>query len=131
MNSPTCFQPYSFALKDEENLLLEATGNRPEDEEPVLSPEGPSFPGPPTLPCQDGQKAPGGDVSSSSTGKIKALPILDACAIPLPGGESVNSAQVDLPDIHMMKISQILMRLRTCKRFAIGVVSEFFFLPQH
>ena len=127
MNSPTCFQPYSFALKDEENLLLEAMKNSPEDEEPALSPEGPSFPGPPTLPCQYGQKSPGGDISSSSTGRIKARPILDASSIPLPGGESVNSAQLDLPDIHMLKISQILMRLRTCKRFAIGDVSEYFF----
>ena len=109
MNSPTSFQQYSFALKDEENLLLEAMGSSPEDEEPVLSPESLSFPGPPTLPCQDGQAAPGGDISSSSTGKIKARPILDASAIPLPGGESVNSAQLDLPEIHMLKISQILM----------------------
>ena len=126
LNSPTCFQPYSFALKDEENILLEAMKNSNEDGEPALSPENPSFPGPPTTPSQDRQRAPGGDISSSSKGRIKARPILDASAIPLPGGESVNSAQLDLPDIHMLKISQILMRLRTCKRFAIGDISDFF-----
>ena len=58
---------------------------------------------------------------------MKARPILDASSIPLPGGKSVNSAQVDLPDIHTLKISQILLKLRTCKRFAIGDVSELFF----
>ena len=131
MNAPTCFQPYSFAIKDEEKLSLGAMGSSPEDEQPVVSSESQSFPEPPTLPCQDGRPVPGSDISSSSTGagstKIKARPVLDASAIPLPGGESVNSAQLDLPDIHTLKISQILMRLRTCKRFAIGDVSEFFF----
>lgn len=127
LNSPTCFRPYSFALKDEENILLEAMKNSNEDGEPAFSPENPSFPGPLMPPSQDRQRVPGGDISSSSTGRIKARPILDASAIPLPGGESVNSAQLDLPDIHMLKISQILMRLRTCKRFAIGDISEFFF----
>ena len=52
---------------------------------------------------------------------------MDASSIPLPGGESVNSAQLDLPDIHTLKIAQILLKLRTAKRFAIGDVSEFFF----
>jgi hypothetical protein len=105
LTSPSCFQPYSFALKDEENLLLEAMKDSPEDGEPALGPESPPVPGPPTTPCQDRQTASGADNSSSSTGKIKARPILDASAIPLPGGESVNSAQLDLPDIHMLKIS--------------------------
>ena len=127
LNSPSCFQPYSFALKDEENLVLEAMEDSPEDEEPALGPESPPSPGLPTGPCQDRKNSPVADNSSPSTGKIKARPILDASAIPLPGGESVNSAQLNLPDIHMLKISQILMRLRTCKRFAIGDVSEFFF----
>ena len=105
--------------------------NSNEDGEPALSPENPSFPGPPMTPSQDRQRAPGGDISSSSTGRIKARPILDASAIPLPGGESVNSAQLDLPDIHMLKISQILMRLRTCKIFAIGDISDFFFFTSY
>ena len=39
----------------------------------------------------------------------------------------MNSAQLDLPDIHTLKIAQILLKLRTAKRFAIGDVSEFFF----
>ena len=127
LNSPSCFQPYSFALKDEENLVLEAMEDSPDDEKPAFVPESPPTPGLPTGPCQDRQTSPGADNSSHSTGKIKARPILDASAIPLPGGESVNSAQLDIPDIHMLKISQILLRLRTCKRFAIGDVSEFFF----
>jgi hypothetical protein len=109
LKSPSCFQPYSFALKDEENLVLEAMEDSPDGQEPALVPENP-----PT---------PGANNSSLSTGKMRARPILDASAIPLPGGESVNSAQLDLPDIHMLKISQILMRLRTCKRFAIGDIS--------
>ena len=41
LNSPTCFQPYSFALKDEENVLLEAMKNSPEDGDPALCPENP------------------------------------------------------------------------------------------
>ena len=76
LTSPSCFQPYSFALKDEENLLLEAMKDSPEDGEPALGPESPPVPGPPTTPCQDRQTASGADNSSSSTGKIKARPIL-------------------------------------------------------
>ena len=120
LNSPSCFQPYSFALKDEENLVLEAMVDSPEDL-PENPPEDPPEDPPENPP------APGANSSNLSTGKMRARPILDASAIPLPGGESVNSAQLDLPDIHMIKISQILMKLRTCKRFAIGDISEFFF----
>ena len=57
----------------------------------------------------------------------KARPILDASANPLPEGDSVNSGQLDLPDIHTLKVAVILMRLRMCKRFAMRDLSEFFF----
>ena len=102
---PCCYQPYSFALKDEEKLGL----GKPGEEETIFSN--------PKSPLDPTKKIP----------KIKARPILDASSIPLPGGESVNSAQLDLPDIHTLKIAQILLKLRTAKRFAIGDVSEFFF----
>ena len=58
MKAPTCFLPYSFALKDEEKLLLGAMGSSLEDEQPVLSPEYPSFPVPPNLPCQERAPSP-------------------------------------------------------------------------
>ena len=38
---PWCYQPYSFALKDEEKLLLGAMERSPEDEQPVRSPKCP------------------------------------------------------------------------------------------
>jgi hypothetical protein len=57
---------------------------------------------------------------------MKVRPIVDASSIPLPGGESVNSAQVDLPDIHTQKIADHLLRLQSAKRFAVGDISEFF-----
>ena len=74
---PKAYQPYSLALKDAETLPLE------EAEEEESSPSNHESPANPS-------KIP----------KMKARPIVDASSIPLPGGESVNSAQVDLPDIH-------------------------------
>ena len=39
----------------------------------------------------------------------------------------MNSAQVDLPDIHTRKITEHLLMLRSAKRFAAGDISEVFF----
>ena len=66
-------------------------------------------------------------IAPAQAHRKKARPILDASAILLPGGDSVNSSQLDLPDIHTLKVAVILIRLRMCKRFAIGDMSEFFF----
>ena len=101
---PRCFQPYSFPLKDEEKLQLGKQEKRKTSSPPPRNPLGPD-----------------------KSHNIKARLILDASADPLPGGESVNSSQLDLPDIHTLKISQILLKLRTAKRSAMEDVSEFFF----
>ena len=63
MNAPTCFQPYSFAIKDQEKLSPGNMGSSPGDEQPVVSPDSQSFPEPPNLPCQDGRPVPGTRVS--------------------------------------------------------------------
>ena len=99
---PKAYQPYSFALKDAEILPLEEAEEEssPSNHETLGSP--------------------------SKVPKMKTRPIVDASSIPLPGGESVNSAQVDLPDIHTRKIADHLLRLRSAKRFAVGDISEFF-----
>ena len=133
-------KPYTFALKDEVKISFSAMGSTFLDEQPVLSPEYRSFPVPPKqnghqpkwppammATSQDSCQLAEGKSSSSSIQKIKARPILDANTIPLPGGESVNSSQLDLRDIHILKISQISMRIRTCKRFGIGDVNKFLF----
>ena len=101
---PKAYQPYSCAFKDAENLQL---GEAEKEDSSPSNHESPTNP--------------------SKIPKIKARPILDASAIPLPGGESVNSAQVDLPDIHTRKIAEHLLMLRSAKRFAAGDISEFFF----
>ena len=84
------YQPYSFALKDEEKLgeegLTEAPGH-----------------------------------------KTKARPVVDCSAVALPGGVSVNSAQFKIPDVHTLKISQTLLKLRSAKRFCIGDITEYYF----
>ena len=79
---PKAYQPYSFALKDAERLPPEEAGG----EESLPS----------THECPTDQ---------SKIPKIKARPIVDASSIPLPGGESVNSAQLNLPDIHTLNIA--------------------------
>ena len=83
------YQPYSFALKDEEKL--------------------------------DGQ-----DVGAPAH-KTKARPVVDCSATAMPGGASVNGAQYKIPDVHTLKISQILLQLRTAKRFCIGDISEYYY----
>ena len=84
------YQPYSFALKDEEKL------------------------------GEDGQ-------TGAPEHKTKARPVVDCSAIALPGGVSVNGAQFKIPDVHTLKISQILLRLRSAKRFCIGDITEYYF----
>ena len=59
--------------------------------------------------------------------KTKARPVIDSSSVAQPGGVSVNAAQYGLPDVHTLKISQLLIKLRTAKRFCIGDVSDFFF----
>ena len=59
--------------------------------------------------------------------KTKARPVIDSSSVAQPGGVSVNAAQYGLPDVHTAKISQLLIKLRTAKRFCIGDVSEFYF----
>ena len=84
------YQPYSFALKDEEKL------------------------------GEDG-------LSGAPVHKTKARPVVDCSAIALPGGVSVNGAQFKIPDVHTLKISQILLKLRSAKRFCIGDITEYYF----
>ena len=83
------YQPYSFALKDEEKL--------------------------------EGQEV------GAPAHKTKARPVVDCSAAAVPGGASVNGAQYKLPDVYTLKISQILLQLRTAKRFCIGDISEFYY----
>ena len=84
------YQPYSFALKDEEKLGEEGLSGTPQH-------------------------------------KTKARPVVDCSAVALPGGVSVNGAQFKIPDVHTLKISQILLRLRSAKRFCIGDITEYYF----
>ena len=84
------YQPYSFALKDEEKLGEEGSSGTPQH-------------------------------------KTKARPVVDCSAVALPGGVSVNGAQFKIPDVHTLKISQILLRLRSAKRFCIGDITEYYF----
>merc|ERR1712020_268073 len=84
------YQPYSFALKDEEKLGEDGTFGGPEH-------------------------------------KTKARPVVDCSAVAVPGGVSVNGAQFKLPDVHTAKISQLLLKVRTAKRFTIGDISEYYF----
>ena len=83
------YQPYSFALKDQERL----------DGKEVGAPEH----------------------------KTRARPVVDCSAAAFPGGASVNGAQYKIPDVHTLKISQILLQLRTAKRFCIGDISEYYY----
>ena len=83
------YQPYSFALKDQEKL--------------------------------------GGEEVGAPEHKTKARPVVDCSAAAYPGGASVNGAQYKLPDVHTLKISQILLQLRTAKRFCIGDISEYYY----
>ena len=39
----------------------------------------------------------------------------------------MNAAQYKIPDVHTLKITQILLKLRTAKHFAIGDISEYYF----
>ena len=59
--------------------------------------------------------------------KTKARPVIDSSSIAEPGGVSVNAAQYKIPDVHTLKITQILLKLRTAKRFCIGDISEYYF----
>ena len=59
--------------------------------------------------------------------KTKARPVIDSSSVAVPGGVSVNGAQYKIPDVHTLKISQILLKLRTAKRFCIGDISEYYF----
>ena len=84
------YQPYSFALKDEEKL---------------------------------GE----GGLSGAPDHKTKARPVVDCSSVAVPGGVSLNAAQFKLPDCHTIKISQILLKLRTARRFCIGDITEYYF----
>ena len=59
--------------------------------------------------------------------KTKARPVIDSSSVAAPGGVSVNAAQYKIPDVHTLKITQILLKLRTAKHFAIGDISEYYF----
>ena len=59
--------------------------------------------------------------------KTKARPVIDSSSVAEPGGVSVNAAQYKIPDVHTLKITQILLKLRTAKRFCIGDISEYYF----
>ena len=59
--------------------------------------------------------------------KTKARPVIDSSSVAEPGGVSVNAAQYKIPDVHTLKITQILLKLRTAKHFAIGDISEYYF----
>ena len=83
------YQPFSFALKDEENL--------------------------------------GGMTRGIPLHKTKARPVVDCSAVAVPGMISLNASQFKIPDIHTWKISQILLKLRSAKRFCIADVTEFYF----
>ena len=85
-----CYQPVSFALKDEEVLADNQLPGMPEH-------------------------------------KTKARPVIDSSSVSQPGGVSVNAAQYKIPDVHTLKITQILLKLRTAKLFAIGDISEYYF----
>ena len=39
----------------------------------------------------------------------------------------MNGAQFKIPDVHTLKISQILLKLRSAKRFCIGDITEYYF----
>ena len=58
--------------------------------------------------------------------KMKARPVIDSSSC-TEGGVSVNAAQYKIPDVHTLKISQILLQLRTAKHFAIGDISEYYY----
>ena len=59
--------------------------------------------------------------------KTKARPVVDCSAVAEPGKASVNQAQLKIPDPHTSKITELLLRLRTAKRFCLGDISEFYF----
>merc|ERR1712020_479576 len=59
--------------------------------------------------------------------KTKARPVVDCSAVAVPGMLSLNAAQFKIPDLHTSKISEILLRLRSAKRFCIADVTEFYF----
>ena len=99
------YMPYSFALKDEENLdaVKDWAGlkkKRPGD-------------GPRATDCPP------------SGGKTKARPVVD-CSAAAPGSLSLNQSQYNLPDVHTWRLTEILLRLRTAKHFCIGDLKEFY-----
>ena len=65
--------------------------------------------------------------SAQAPHKTKARPVVDCSAIAEPGKASVNQAQFKIPDPHTSKITELLLRLRTAKRFCLGDISEYFF----
>ena len=76
---------------------------------------------------KDEEKLTDSQLPGAPDHKTKARPVIDSSSIAEPGGVSVNGAQYKIPDIHTLKISQILLQLRTAKHFAIADVSEFYF----
>ena len=94
------YMPYSFALKDEENL--EAI--RKLDTGPGKERQGEGLPG---------------------SGKTKARPVVD-CSAAVPGFISLNQAQYKLPDVHTWRLTEILLKLRTARHFSLGDLKEFY-----
>ena len=108
------YMPFSFALKDEEKQVevevsSEESGAATEGRDPW----------------------PGGPVDENAAvqgaHKTKARPVVDCSAVAEPGKASVNQAQFKIPDPHTAKITELLLRLRTAKRFCLGDISEYFF----
>ena len=93
------YMPYSFALKDEENL------------DAIRNWDG------------LGKDRPG--EGPASNGKTKARPVVD-CSAAAPGFLSLNQAQYNLPDVHTWRLTEILLKLRTAKHFCIGDLKEFY-----
>ena len=110
------YMPFSFALKDEENSaqVAQVAGYKKstktfvaEDKSDCLQTATVSATAPPH--------------------KTKARPVVDCSAVAEPGKASVNQAQFKIPDPHTSKITELLLRLRTAKRFCLGDISEYFF----
>ena len=74
-----------------------------------------------------GESAGVGNPAGAPPHKTKARPVVDCSAIAEPGQNSVNQAQFKIPDPHTSKITELLLRLRTAKRFCLGDISEYYF----
>ena len=110
------YMPFSFALKDEENSaqVAQVAGYKKSTK---------------TFVAEDKSDCLQTATVSATTAphKTKARPVVDCSAVAEPGKASVNQAQFKIPDPHTSKITELLLRLRTAKRFCLGDISEYFF----